>query len=99
MYGTITMSPYYPPKGDLSPLLPKDADSMADLDIDCGVLDMSEHIVVEVDDEELVTVVEGRFPMSGQGDPYRFGVLCRTRDDDKVLVGTDMDGQTLVVDE
>lgn len=70
-----------------------------DYDDDMGVIDMTDSLIVNTDDDGgVISITGGNFPVNGRGDPYRFGVKCKHANGSIVLVRTDMDYQTLVID-
>ena len=68
-----------------------------DFDEMTGVLDLSDQLVVEVEDGLVVGCLKGEIPQFSSGDPYRHGFYCLDQKGGLVLVTTDMDFQTLVI--
>lgn len=70
---------------------------MADMyDFVTGVLDFTNKLVLEVDEDGLVVgCVEGEFPTLSDDSPYRFGVICHDTQGNRILVTTDLDFETL----
>lgn len=69
-----------------------------DYDSDMGVLDLTQSLMVKIDNDEIADVIRGEIPCTSAGDPYRFGILCLDQSGNPITLSTDMDYQTLMVD-